>query len=88
MGVLNWRQHDFGAPIMLRTVQTPLPLTASTGQMAAIAGLPGTTLRRLARTDPTFPQPFVINERGDLKWPVLETVSWLEAKAGRPLIAA
>ena len=71
----------------LRT-QTPLPLTASTGQLGAITGLPGTTLRRLARTDPTFPQPFIINERGDLRWPTLETVGWLETKAGRPLLAA
>jgi predicted DNA-binding transcriptional regulator AlpA len=70
----------------LRT-QTPLPLTASTGQMTAITGLPGTTLRRLARTDATFPRPFIINERGDLRWPTLETVSWLEARAGRPLTA-
>jgi predicted DNA-binding transcriptional regulator AlpA len=56
--------------------------------MTAITGLPGTTLRRLARGDPTFPQPFIINERGDLRWPVTEVVRWLEAKAGRPLIAA
>jgi hypothetical protein len=70
----------------LRT-QTRLPLTASTGRMTEITGLPGTTLRRLAREDPSFPQPFIINERGDLRWPTLETVSWLEAKAGRPLTA-
>jgi hypothetical protein len=70
------------------TLERPLPLAASTGQMTAITGLPGTTLRRLAKTDPTFPPPFAINERGDLKWPVRETVSWLEAKAGRPLIVA
>jgi predicted DNA-binding transcriptional regulator AlpA len=68
--------------------QASLPLAASTGQMTAITGLPGTTLRRLARADPTFPQPFIINERGDLRWPVTEVVRWLEAKAGRPLIAA
>jgi predicted DNA-binding transcriptional regulator AlpA len=64
-----------------------LPLAASTGQASAITGLPGTTLRRLARTDPTFPQPFTINERGDLRWPVPEVVRWLEVRAGRPLAA-
>jgi predicted DNA-binding transcriptional regulator AlpA len=69
-------------------MQVPrLPLAASTGQTAAITGLSGTGLRHKARTDPTFPQPFVINGRGDLRWPVLEVVRWLEAKAGRPLTA-
>jgi predicted DNA-binding transcriptional regulator AlpA len=67
-------------------VQT-LPLAASTGQTSAITGLPGTTLRRKAKTNPTFPKPFVINERGDLRWPVHEVVRWLEARAGRPLAA-
>jgi predicted DNA-binding transcriptional regulator AlpA len=71
---------------MMQDVQS-LPLAASTGRMAAITGLPGTTLRRKAKTDPTFPKPFVINERGDLKWPVREVVSWLEARAGRQLAA-
>jgi predicted DNA-binding transcriptional regulator AlpA len=69
-------------------VQTPLPLVASTGQATAITGLPGTTLRRLARTDPSFPQPFPINDRGDLRWPVAEVVGWLERRAGRRLSVA
>jgi predicted DNA-binding transcriptional regulator AlpA len=64
------------------------PLTGSTGRTSAITGLPGTTLRRKAKIDPTFPQPFTINERGDLRWPVREIVRWLEARAGRSLIAA
>jgi predicted DNA-binding transcriptional regulator AlpA len=65
-----------------------LPVAASTGKTTAITGLPGTTLRRLARTDPDFPKPFTINTRGDLRWPVLEVVKWLERRAGRPLLAA
>jgi predicted DNA-binding transcriptional regulator AlpA len=73
---------------MTQMVPTPLPLAASTGKVSTITGLPGTTLRRLARTDPTFPQPFTINDRGDLRWPVSEVVRWLEARAGRSLIAA
>jgi predicted DNA-binding transcriptional regulator AlpA len=68
--------------------QRPLPLAASTGVTSQITGLPGTTLRRLARTDSSFPKPFTINERGDLRWPVAEVVGWLEARAGRPLMAA
>jgi predicted DNA-binding transcriptional regulator AlpA len=83
---LNWRQGYFGAPIV--TPRTQLPLAASTGVVAQITGLPGTTLRRLAKTDASFPKPFTINERGDLRWPVPEIVSWLEGKAGRPLQAA
>jgi predicted DNA-binding transcriptional regulator AlpA len=71
---------------MTPRVQT-LPLAASTGQTSAITGLSGTALRHRAKTDPTFPKPFVINERGDLRWPVREVVSWLEARAGRPLAA-
>ena len=71
------------------TQGTPrLPIAASTGQTTAFTGLPGTTLRRLARTDPDFPQPFTINERGDLRWPVPEVVKWLEQRAGRSLLAA
>jgi predicted DNA-binding transcriptional regulator AlpA len=65
-----------------------LPLTAGTGKVVALTGVPATTLRKLARTDRAFPQPFSINERGDLRWPVAEVVRWLEAKAGRPLTAA
>jgi predicted DNA-binding transcriptional regulator AlpA len=73
---------------MTRTLERPLPLAAGSGLTSEITGLSQTTLRRLAKTDPAFPQPFIINDRGDLKWPVREVVSWLEAKAGRPLIAA
>jgi predicted DNA-binding transcriptional regulator AlpA len=65
----------------------PFPIAASTGRTSAITGLPGTALRRLARTDSSFPKPFSINERGDLRWPVREVVRWLEARAGRPLAA-
>jgi predicted DNA-binding transcriptional regulator AlpA len=72
---------------MMRIAQRPLPIAASTGVATQITGLPGTTLRRLARTDPSFPKPFTINERGDLRWPLAEIVAWLEAKAGRPLAA-
>jgi hypothetical protein len=68
-------------------LQTSPPLTASTGQIEMITGVPGTTLRRLAKTIPDFPKPFTINERGDLRWPTREVVGWLEAKAGRPLLA-
>jgi predicted DNA-binding transcriptional regulator AlpA len=64
-----------------------LPLAAGTGQTAAITGLSPTELRRKARNDPTFPQPFTITDGGDLRWPVREVVSWLEARAGRPLAA-
>lgn len=63
----------------------PLPLVAASGAIAEVTGLPQTTLRRLAKTDPTFPQPFPINDRGDLRWPVAEVIAWLEAKAGRRL---
>ena len=66
----------------------PLPATASTGGMTTLTGLPGTTLRRLAKTDPSFPKPFTINARGDLRWPVHEVLAWLEQQAGRPLSAA
>ena len=69
------------------TLGTQLPLAPSTGVASRVTGLPGTTLRRLARTDPSFPKPFTINERGDLRWPLAEIVAWLEAKAGRPLAA-
>lgn len=66
----------------------PLPATASTGGLTALTGLPGTTLRRLARTDETFPKPFTINARGSLRWPVHEVLFWLSAKAGRRLVAS
>ena len=69
------------------TPRAQLPLAASTGVTTQITGLPGTTLRRLARTDPSFPRPFTINDRGDLRWPVAEVVSWLERRAGRQLAA-
>ena len=69
------------------TPRAQLPLAASTGVTSQITGLPGTTLRRLARTKPGFPQPFTIDERGDLRWPVAEVVAWLEARAGRRLVA-
>ena len=69
------------------TPRAQLPVAASTGFTSQITGLPGTTLRRLARTDASFPRPFTINERGDLRWPVAEVVAWLEAKAGRQLAA-
>jgi hypothetical protein len=65
-----------------------LPVAAGTGRTALITGLSGTALRRLARTDPTFPQPFTFNGRGDLRWPVLQVVKWLERRAGRPLLVA
>jgi predicted DNA-binding transcriptional regulator AlpA len=72
---------------MTLKLERPLPLTAGSGLTSEITGLSQTTLRRLAKTDATFPQPFVINERGDLKWPLREVVSWIEARAGRPLAA-
>ena len=72
---------------MMRKPQRPLLLAASTGVASEMTGLPSTTLRRLAKTDPTFPQPFTINDRGDLRWPLAEVVAWLEVKAGRPLAA-
>jgi predicted DNA-binding transcriptional regulator AlpA len=67
------------------TPRVHLPVAASTGVTSQFTGLPGTTLRRLARTDASFPKPFTINERGDLRWPVAEVVAWLETRAGRPL---
>ncbi len=72
---------------MTQSLQRPLPLTASTGKLAELTGLLGTTLRRMAKADQTFPQPFVINDRGDLRWPVAEVVAWFEARAGRSLAA-
>ena len=69
------------------TPRAQLPVAASTGVTTQITGLPGTTLRRLARTDPKFPQPFTISDRGDLRWPVAEVVAWLERRAGRQLAA-
>ena len=72
---------------MTLRIRTPLPLAAGTGKVSEVTGLPGTTLRRLARTDPSFPKPFTINERGDLRWPLGEVVGWLEARAGRALAA-
>jgi predicted DNA-binding transcriptional regulator AlpA len=69
------------------TPRAQWPVAASTGVTTQITGLPGTTLRWLARTDPSFPKPFTINDRGDLRWPVAEVVGWLEARAGRPLAA-
>jgi hypothetical protein len=71
---------------MTRAVQRPLPLVAGTGVTSDVTGLPGTTLRRLAKDDPSFPQPFIINDRGDLKWPLREVIDWLEVKAGRRLL--
>jgi predicted DNA-binding transcriptional regulator AlpA len=68
-------------------MQRTLPLAAGTGKVSEVTGLPGTTLRRLARSDPSFPQPFTINDRGDLRWPLAEVVGWLERKAGRSLAA-
>ena len=73
---------------MVQVAHRPLPVAASTGVTTQITGLAGTTLRRLAKTDQSFPRPFVINERGDLRWPVAEVVRWLETRAGRPLLAA
>jgi hypothetical protein len=46
------------------------------------------TVRRLARTDPSFPKPFRLTERGDLLWPLTEIPDYLARKAGRPLLAA
>src|SRR4051794_13965600 len=57
-------QLPLGAPMM--TPKAQLPLAPSTGTTSRVTGLPGTTLRRLAKTDPSFPQPFTINDRGDL----------------------
>jgi predicted DNA-binding transcriptional regulator AlpA len=80
-------RRAIGALPAMHTMKSPMPLTASTGGVTEITGLPGTTLRHLARTDPTFPRPWPINGRGDLRWAVHEVVAWLEAKAGRPLAA-
>jgi hypothetical protein len=72
---------------MTLRMRTPLPLAAGTGKVSEVTGLPGTTLRRLARTDPSFPQALHHQRRGDLRWPLGEVVGWLEARAGRPLAA-
>jgi hypothetical protein len=72
---------------MTQVARSSLPLLASTGRLTAITGLPGTTLRRMAREHPDFPKPIVINDRGDFSWPVLPVLGWLEARAGRPLTA-
>ncbi len=72
---------------MTLRIRPPLPLAAGTGKVSEITGLPGTTLRRLAKTDPSFPKPFTINDRGDLRWPLEEVVGWLEQRAGRRLAA-
>jgi predicted DNA-binding transcriptional regulator AlpA len=65
-----------------------LPLTGSTALVSQITGLPPTTIRRLTKVDREFPQPFVINDRGDLRWVISEVLRWLEARAGRALLAA
>jgi predicted DNA-binding transcriptional regulator AlpA len=75
------------APIMARRTLRHLPLAASTGVASKLTGLSGSALRRLAKSDATFPKPYTINDRGDLRWPVAEVVAWLEAKAGRQLAA-
>lgn len=72
---------------MTLRIRPSLPLAAGTGKVSEVTGLPGTTLRRLAKSDPSFPRPFTINERGDLRWPLGEVVAWLEHKAGRSLAA-
>lgn len=65
-----------------------LPLTGNTAFVSQLTGLPEGAIRRLPKVDPEFPKPFVINDRGDLRWVISEVLRWLEARAGRPLMAA
>jgi predicted DNA-binding transcriptional regulator AlpA len=70
---------------MSDTTRGVLPIAASTGRTVEITGLGASTLRRLAKADPSFPKPFRIAGDGDWRWPVPEIVAWLEVRAGRPL---
>ena len=65
-----------------------LPLTGGTTFVSQLTGLPPTMIRRLTKVDPEFPKPFVINDRGDLRWVISEVLRWLETRAGRTLLAA
>jgi predicted DNA-binding transcriptional regulator AlpA len=55
--------------------------------VARILGVSPSTVRRLSRTDPSFPRPFRLTERGDWLWPLTEIPGYLARKAGRQLAA-
>jgi predicted DNA-binding transcriptional regulator AlpA len=76
-----------GARYMKQLLRQSLPVAASTGQISQITGLAPTTIRRLERTDPSFPKPFRLEEGGAFRWPTAEVLAWLEQRAGRPLAA-
>ncbi len=62
-----------------------LPIAADTDFAGQVLGMSPATIRRLAKTDPSFPKPFAIGPGGRLRWPMAELLRWLEARAGRPL---
>jgi predicted DNA-binding transcriptional regulator AlpA len=65
-----------------------LPLVGNISAVAEITNLSRTYIRRLEQSDPDFPKSFKLHETGDRQWIIAEVLAWLEARAGRPLIAA
>jgi predicted DNA-binding transcriptional regulator AlpA len=52
-----------------------------------VTGLSKSTIRRIERSDPSFPRSFKLHDAGDRQWALDEVLAWLEHKAGRPLAA-
>ena len=72
---------------MLQRITRPLPMVGGIGLVSSLIDKSPATIRRLEATDQTFPRSFKLTEAGDRQWVVAEVLTWLEAKAGRPLVA-
>jgi predicted DNA-binding transcriptional regulator AlpA len=58
-------------------------LIAGTGDVAQMLGCSPSTVTRLWKTDPLFPQPFRMGLNGDLKWAVAGIPAYIATKAAR-----
>ena len=70
---------------MPQRIRRHLPVIAPIGVLEDLSGLSKTQIRRLERSDPDFPRPFKLSEKGDRQWVVAEFFGYLERKAGRPI---
>ncbi len=73
---------------MAQRITRPLPMVGGIGLVSSLIDKSPSTVRRLEATDQAFPKSFKLTEAGDRQWIIAEVLAWLEAKAGRPLIAA
>ena len=70
---------------MPQRIRRHLPVTGSIGVLEDVTGLSKSTIRRIEKSDSSFPRSFKFHDAGDRQWVLDEVLVWLEHKAGRPL---